>query len=742
MGRSLDYRGSVRSLAEDIRSRSDDELARLLRMRPDLARPQPADLTALAIRASTHASTSRAIDHLDLDHLVALQAAHLAEPVDPDSVAALTGTSAETTGRLLDDLHAAALLWDSPTGRTPTRTGAEVLAPDLATLGPPFADLGLTPPGDLDAALTDLPAEAVTVLERLAWRGPSAARPGEGSRAGEAVARLVTDHLLAADGEEVTLPREVGLRVRAGLTSPPPTTAAKGADHADRVAAGAVGELVADLDELLRRVDALRPRVLRNGGLAVRDLRELARRSGLTEERTLLLLEMAREADLLADDHAVEPTWRLTHLADAWHTEPDPQRWHALVRPWLASLRAPTTPRDEDSRGNALADELTWPPVRALRLEVLGLLAHLPPGAADAETVTAALRRARPRRLPRRAAEVVAGLLDELTALGLVALGTVSLPGRLLADDPADVAGSALAAVTDLVPEPVEQVLLQADLTAVVPGVPAPELADLLRRSATLESRGGAAVFRFTEASIRGALDTGWVADDLLESIGRHSATPVPQPLEYLVRDVARRHGTLRVGSTASYLRSDDATHLETLLRHRDLGHLQLRQIAPTVLVSPTSPAVLVESLREVGANPALETAGGVVSSAPSARRATPPRRRAVTEVAPEDPATVVARLREAEARPRPEAARGPSIPALDPVSSAAILREAAADRLPVWVGVTDAVGSTTKVLFHPLRVEGGRAVGEVDGSPRTLSLHRITGVTEPHPGHPHPGSR
>ena len=40
------------------------------------------------------------------------------------------------------------------------------------------------------------------------------------------------------------------------------------------------------------------------------------------------------------------------------------------------------------------------------------------------------------------------------------------------------------------------EALLQADLTAVVPGVPAPALADLLRRSATLESCGGAAVFR------------------------------------------------------------------------------------------------------------------------------------------------------------------------------------------------------------------------------------------------------
>ena len=67
----------MRSLAEDIRDRSDAELVALLELRPDLARPQPADLTALAARASTRASTARAVDHLDLDHLSALQALSL-----------------------------------------------------------------------------------------------------------------------------------------------------------------------------------------------------------------------------------------------------------------------------------------------------------------------------------------------------------------------------------------------------------------------------------------------------------------------------------------------------------------------------------------------------------------------------------------------------------------------------------------------------------------------------------------
>ena len=67
----------MRSLAEDIRSRSEEELAELLRRRPDLTRPAPADLTALAARAATVASTTRAVDHLDATHLAVLEAAGL-----------------------------------------------------------------------------------------------------------------------------------------------------------------------------------------------------------------------------------------------------------------------------------------------------------------------------------------------------------------------------------------------------------------------------------------------------------------------------------------------------------------------------------------------------------------------------------------------------------------------------------------------------------------------------------------
>lgn len=728
----------MRSLAEDIRHRTDEELVALLELRPDLARPQPADLTALAARASTRASTARAIDHLDLPHLATLQACVVAG-VDRSAVADLLSTDPEHAETLIADLVRQALVWSSSTGLEVARTAIDVLGPTPAGLGPTAASLSHDLPEDLAGAAAEAGDEARTILERIAWQGPTAARPADrSSRTAKGVTRLLeTGLVVAVDDEHVTVPREVGLHVRGGrLLERPvddagPTPTERSLEDVDHAASAAATELVALVDELLDHLEAMRPRVLRSGGLAVRDLRTLAGRIDLDEAGTTLLLELALGAGLLADDRSLEPVWRLTTEVEAWRSLDTAHRWAALARAWVHSLRSSVVPAPEDGgRLNALSEGLVWPPVRTLRREVLTILADLPAGSAPhGSQVTEMLRRRRPRRMPREAEQVVAGLLRECEVLGVTGRSALATAGRALLEEPE----TAAARLAELVPAPVDHLLLQADLTAIVPGTPVPELAALLRRSAVLESRGGAGVYRFTEQSLRTALDAGQTADDLLEALARFSATELPQPLTYLVRDVARRHGQLRVGTAGSYLRSDDPTHLETLLARRDLSHLQLRQLAPTVLVSPVGPTVLLESLREISLAPALEGSGGVVSTAPTGTRTTPRRERPVTEVDPDPAEDVLARLRAGEAaaerqRGRPDDG-SPTIPALDPASTSALLREAAADRLPVWIGVTDAMGATTRMLFLPTTVDGGRVVGEVDSTPRVLSLHRITGV-------------
>lgn len=736
----------MRSLAEDIRSRSEEELAELLRRRPDLTRPAPADLTALAARAATVASTTRAVDHLDAAHLGVLEAAALLdtsprtaldgvdEPV-PEALAALTGLDGPDLARRVLALRDAALLWRSPEGLAPTRTVLDVLGPSPAGLGPRAADLRLpaVDPAEVDRLCADAPAAARTVLHRLADGGPVATVSSD-SQAATAV-RWLADHGLAAVREDaddtarlrVTVPREVALHLRGGTLHRRPDEAVPGAagpgPDVDTQTAAVVLDLVALLDEVLEHVEGARPRVLRSGGMAVVDLRALARQTQLDPDDLRLLLDLALGARLLADDESAEPTWRLTTLVDTWREASTAQRWVDLTLPWTTSLRT-TLPIGEGAP-RALSDDMVWPPIRGLRADVLDVLADGVPAAA----VTAALRERRPRRMPQDAPAVVGSVLAEAERLG------VTVGGHMGTAVTALVRGASPRAVEVLeadLPEPVDHALVQADLTAVVPGPPSPGLAAVLRRSATLESRGGASIYRFGEASVRQALDAGLDGEQLLAELAAASRTPLPQGLEYLVRDVARRHGQLRAGSVGSYLRSDDEAHLDRLLALRDLSHLQLRRLAPTVLVSPASAPVLLESLREVGASPVRESSGGVVTAAGAVRRVGPPREVPPPVTLAADPPSLVAAMRRGEDAARARALvspTGPPLPPMDPAGVAGVLREAAADRVPVWLGVADAIGDVRRVLLLPEAVEGGRVRGSVEDEPRTYSIHRITGV-------------
>ena len=105
---------------------------------------------------------------------------------------------------------------------------------------------------------------------------------------------------------------------------------------------------------------------------------------------------------------------------------------------------------------------------------------------------------------------------------GVVALDALSDPGRALLTAP----DRLVAALRATLPAPIDHVLLQADLTAVAPGPLEAGLARELDLAADVESAGGATVYRFSEPSIRRALDAGRSATDLHHLFATRSATP------------------------------------------------------------------------------------------------------------------------------------------------------------------------------------------------------------------------
>ncbi|HEY5049895.1 MAG TPA: helicase-associated domain-containing protein, partial [Acidothermaceae bacterium] len=515
-----------------------------------------------------------------------------------------------------------------------------------------LADM-LENPAQLNALLGRAPDAAREVVELLAagpptGRIPAARRPVDAASADSPVRWLLAHALLiAVDDFTVVLPREVAMQVRGGHAfgavelDPPPGQSTKHKQaQVDASAAGQAFTAVRLVEALLERWGVEPPGVLRAGGLGVRDLRRTARELELDERAAALLIEVAHAAGLIAPDAEMADSWLPTTGYDLWLAKSVADRWVILVSAWLTTTRVPGLVGRREPSFSAVSDEVDRPQPAAnalggdldralapiVRREVLEILLRATAGEAPtASSINESLRWSWPRRGGRLRDDLAGWTIEEAELLGLTGRGALSSFGRRLcatADSETDAemvtAGADVAAATstlldELLPRPLDHVLLQADLTAVVPGPLESELARELAMTADIESTGGATVFRFSDTSIRRALDAGRSAADLHALLAARSRTPVPQPLSYLIDDVARRHGRIRIGLAGSYVRCDDDGLLNEVLADRRVESLRLRRLAPSVLVSPLTPERVAERLREVGYAPAAESPDGAL---------------------------------------------------------------------------------------------------------------------------------
>jgi hypothetical protein len=120
-------------------------------------------------------------------------------------------------------------------------------------------------------------------------------------------------------------------------------------------------------------------------------------------------------------------------------------------------------------------------------------------------------------------------------------------------------------------------------------------------------------VWRVTPGSIRRALDGGATAGELERDLAAIARSGLPQPLRYLLQDVGRRHGAVRVRQVASCLRSEDTVLLAQVAADRSLRRLGLHLLAPTVAASAADATTTVEALRAAGYLPVIEDADGTV---------------------------------------------------------------------------------------------------------------------------------
>ena len=730
---------------------SDDQLIRLLELRPDLAQPTPGSMAALAARAVSRQSVKVAADDLDFLRLAVLDA--LVEAGAGRHPVAVTDLAAMLPGAdvaaALEDLRERALVW----GDDEVRISPEVVAALPWYPGQAVSELGAgRPVAELIAAVDALDESAHDLLQRLVTGSPvgrtrDAAPDTPPDRP---VQRLLAAGLLRRlDDETVLLPRDVGQVLRgeepgpSGILPPDPVVITAAVADVDASAAGAAMELLREMEVVLESLSATPVLELRSGGLGVREAKRLTKITGVDEQRLGLILELAAAAMLIASGipdsesppgDSYDPAasyWAPTVAADRFLDAAPSARWLQLATTWLD---LPSRPGLIGGRGMdgkpyaALSDSLYSTAAPLDRRLLLGLLAELPPGSGvDAISASRALIWRRPRWVARLQPEPVGHLLDEAHALGLTGRGALSTPAAVLLTEGQQAAGEAMGRA---LPDPIDYFLVQADLTVVVPGPLMPELADELSVVANVESAGAAMVYRISEASIRHALDIGRTAEALQGFFERYSKTPVPQGLTYLINDVARRHGQLRVGMAASFIRCDDTALLAHAVAAPAVAGLGVRLLAPTVAVSQAPIAEVLAALRAGGFAPAAEDSSGAivdlrrrgarVAALTTRRLFRPPARPAAESLS-----AVVAVLRRVQQAPLAGVR-------LDPGVAMALLQQAAQYQKDVLIGYVDNAGVATQRVVRPLTVSSGQLLAwdPAQGRPREFAVHRVTSVT------------
>lgn len=748
-------------LADWLARQHGDALAALLDRRPDvLAGHPPATLGQLAERLGHPSSLVQAVRGLTTPALQALEAlralgerrtrAALGELLHgrpgPEHEAAVDAA--------LTQLGAAALVWPGAGDRLELPAGLAEIFPRPLGLGSPARELWqdqnveaiaravralggraegrkadklaallplLADPDRVRARAEAAPPQVAMGLRQLVW-GDQGDDQGDDEddeyldhrydpelwKLRHEAERWAVDHgLLPASpwGGAGRLPAEVGLALRGPgfrapfLPDPPPLESRPVTEQAvESAAAAAVTAFATHALALLDRLARTPVPQLAGGGIGTRELGRLTKELGVDESELRLALELAASCGLLRKGAGpVGVSERFTTWREA---EPARQALDLLTAWW----DFPTVPTR--SRG---ADGKTMPAVRrpepcagcqAARYVLVGMASALAAGTAtDAAGLAEAARWNRPmvHVLPQDAEAPLATVYREAELLGVLAAGALSPVGAaLLADDLAGAEGH----LRRLLPQPCDTALFGSDLTALVAGTPSARVSALLDGCADRESSGGAVTWRFSPASVRRALDAGTTAGQLVEQLSAIAERDLPQPLGYLIADVGRRHGRLRLLPAVSLIRGDGTALLAEVAADRRLARLGLQLVAPTILACAVPLEAALARLREAGYFPVPDIPVSDAPAAPDARPA-PPDRQGTDGTAP--PART---LRELAAATRQEPKRRR---AAEPAEPAEVARRllAAGD-----TGVPAPASGAARELAHLTR---GLSPSEID---------------------------
>jgi len=714
------------SFADALRARSDAEIARLFAARPDLLSPVPTDLSALAARASSMPSILRARDALNKFEFDILTAAvSLADPFTQLDLLRITDKSAKPVLAMLEER--ALVYADGEKFRVPTNVRT-LIGENPAGLGPlsnQKINLNL---------LAEAPKGAIELLNKMVW-GPPRGQVADVKRANPTIKWLLENNfLIAFDSQTLLLPREVAMHLRGGkvfkelqVSAPEVKGTSRKQKAVDLAAIANISTFIRWAEELAHNWSDEPPSALRSGGLGVRDLKRTAEHLGIDEGCAAFVAEVLFLGGLIVidTDDQILPT----NAFDIWLTKDAEDRWHSLVTLWLETSRVAGLIGKGDSKSvAALGPELDRAGIAGLKRSLLELMAGLP----EIDPEITSLQERMKFDLPTRTNnEYITWILREVEWLGITGQGAISSFGKAL------ISGTDLG-VQAALPSPVDHILIQADNSAIAPGPLTVEVANEMGTLADIESRGGATVYRFTEGSIRRALDHGKTGESIRDFLKKTSKTPMPQPLEYLINDVAKRHGRLRVGQANSYIRCEDEGLIAQITHDKNLEDLRLRKLAPQVLIAEVEINELVTRLREASYLPAVENGTGILISAPAIRRAKsrprPPR--VIVENSAPTEKIITAAVRALRAGEKATSHKPREVPRTTANETLDLLNQFIDEQATITIGYADSNGGVSNRLIDPLSISLGTLVARdhATGEVAQFRIPRITGVATAQP--------
>jgi hypothetical protein len=550
---------------------------------------------------------------------------------------------------------------------------------------------------------------------------------------------LVVDY----DGSS-RMPLEVGLALRGPdytlPFTPDPPVLPLAPVSPERVAAETSAAALRLLDRTTTVVEAAAVEpfpLLKSGGVGSRLIKKLAKDTGAAADEITLVLELAFETELLVAEEPPPPARKSRKPAPVrpgtvvpteeftrWRGENAAAQLRTLVDAWW---HMPVHVLGDES-SDAFDD------VRRLTLR---LLAELEPGtgAVSTEALIELAAWHSPATDPEILRTLVAATLAEATLTGAIASHALGELGRaLVASDTASDTAELAKAAEGLVAGARSTALFGTDLTAVVTGPPSTELAALLDRVGDRETQGSASTWRFSPASVRRALDNGETTTTLIDELGSVAPGELPQPLTYLINDVARRHGEVGVLDVRSVVVGENPGLLAEIAAHRKLVKLELTSVAASVLTSTADAVTTLAALRDAGYAPVQRASDGTImmrSEKAVAALAEPVAVSEAPPVAVENPLEHAERLLNSRgAAPRP-LKRGALMNLLPGNRSGTWMRLIwqLETGFPVWIAYEEDDGVKRKVLVCKPELHGETIDVWCDepGGYRRLELSRIS---------------